>query len=80
MKIFQEEIFGPVLTVTTFREQSEAVDLANNTVYGLGNGVWTKDIDKAILVSEKLRSGTVYVNTYFETTLKYHSEAIKRVV
>ncbi|QLJ12604.1 aldehyde dehydrogenase family protein [Pseudomonas putida] len=68
MKIFQEEIFGPVLTVTTFREQSEAVDLANNTVYGLGNGVWTKDIDKAILVSEKLRSGTVYVNTYFETT------------
>ncbi|MNE39816.1 Betaine aldehyde dehydrogenase [compost metagenome] len=68
MKIFQEEIFGPVLTVTTFRDQAEAIKLANDTVYGLGNGVWTKDIDKAILVSEKLRSGTVYVNTYFETT------------
>lgn len=68
MKIFQEEIFGPVLTVTTFHDQVEAIKLANDTVYGLGNGVWTKDIDKAILVSEKLRSGTVYVNTYFETT------------
>lgn len=68
MRIFQEEIFGPVLAVTTFNSVEEAIQLANDTAYGLGNGVWTKDIDKAISVSQKLRSGTVYVNTYFETT------------
>lgn len=68
MRIFREEIFGPVLTVTTFKTPEEAVALANDTEYGLGNGVWSKDIDKALGVSEKLRSGTVYVNTYFETT------------
>ncbi|ENQ6523661.1 aldehyde dehydrogenase family protein, partial [Acinetobacter baumannii] len=65
-RIFQEEIFGPVLTVTTFNSIEEAVDLANDVEYGLGNGLWTKDIDKAINVSKQLQSGTVYVNTYLE--------------
>jgi acyl-CoA reductase-like NAD-dependent aldehyde dehydrogenase len=67
MRIFREEIFGPVLTVTTFRNVDEAVELANDTNYGLGNGLWTKDIDKAISVSQRLRSGTVFVNTYLES-------------
>jgi len=68
MRIFREEIFGPVLTVTTFSDEAEAIALANDTIYGLGNGVWSKNIDKALSIAEKLRSGTVYVNTYFETT------------
>ncbi|EJT86057.1 aldehyde dehydrogenase [Pseudomonas putida S11] len=67
-RIFREEIFGPVLTVTTFKTVEEAITLANDTEYGLGNGLWTKDVDKAIKVSQKLQSGTVFVNTYLETS------------
>jgi acyl-CoA reductase-like NAD-dependent aldehyde dehydrogenase len=67
MTAFREEIFGPVLTVTTFRGVEQAVALANETTYGLANGLWTKDVDKALQVSKRLRSGTVYVNTYLET-------------
>lgn len=70
MRIFREEIFGPVLTVTTFKTVDEAVALANDTVYGLGNGLWTKDVDKAILVARRLRSGTVFVNTFLETSVQ----------
>lgn len=65
--IFREEVFGPVLTVTTFETAEEAVQLANDTEYGLANGLWTKDIDKALAISRQLRSGTVFVNTYLET-------------
>lgn len=70
MKIFREEIFGPVLAVTTFKTVDEAIELANDTNYGLGNGLWTKDIDKAIRVSRELKSGTVYVNTFLETSVQ----------
>jgi betaine-aldehyde dehydrogenase len=70
MKIFREEIFGPVLAVTPFDTADEAIALANDTNYGLGNGVWTKDIDKALRVSRELRSGTVYVNTFLETSVQ----------
>lgn len=66
-KIFRDEVFGPVLTVTTFETADEAVRLANDTIYGLANGLWTKDVDKALSVSRRLRSGTVFVNTYLET-------------
>lgn len=60
---FQEEIFGPVLTVTTFDSVSEAIRLANGVVYGLGNTVWTKNIDTVQRMIRKLKSGTVWVNT-----------------
>jgi acyl-CoA reductase-like NAD-dependent aldehyde dehydrogenase len=60
---FQEEIFGPVLTVTTFDSVDEAIRLANGVVYGLGNTVWTKNIDTVQRMIRKLRSGTVWVNT-----------------
>ncbi|QXI30922.1 aldehyde dehydrogenase family protein [Pseudomonas vanderleydeniana] len=66
-RIFREEIFGPVLSVTTFQTTEQAIALANDTEYGLGNGLWTKDVDKAIQVSRKLQSGTVFVNTFLET-------------
>ncbi len=67
MTIFKEEIFGPVLGVTTFKDVSEAIELANLTPYGLANGVWTSSIDTAMAVSSALDSGFVYVNTYLET-------------
>ncbi|MCA2412164.1 aldehyde dehydrogenase family protein [Rhizobium leguminosarum] len=67
MTIFNEEVFGPVLGVTTFENEAEAIALANATPYGLANGVWTKDLDRAMHVSAALESGFVYVNCYLET-------------
>lgn len=67
MTIFREEIFGPVVSVLTFKSVEDAITLANETKYGLANGVWTRDINKAMTVARRIRSGTVYVNTYLET-------------
>jgi acyl-CoA reductase-like NAD-dependent aldehyde dehydrogenase len=64
MRIAQEEIFGPVLSVIPFADEEEAVAIANDTIYGLAAGVWTQSIRRAILISERLRAGTVWVNTY----------------
>ena len=64
MKIFQEEIFGPVLAITRFKTQSEAVKLANNSIYGLGGAVWSQDLPKAIEVAKAVRTGTVWINDY----------------
>jgi len=66
MKISQEEIFGPVLTTLNFSTFEEAVSIANDSQYGLAAGVWTKDINKAIKASRKIRAGTVYINNYEE--------------
>jgi betaine-aldehyde dehydrogenase len=60
---FGEEIFGPVLAVSTFRDTDDAVALANAVDYGLANSVWSKDIDTAVPVARRLKSGSVYVNT-----------------
>jgi len=64
MKIVDEEIFGPVLSVLTFDDVEEAIALANQTMYGLAAGVWTRDITKAHTVANAIRAGTVWVNTY----------------
>jgi acyl-CoA reductase-like NAD-dependent aldehyde dehydrogenase len=66
MTCFREEVFGPLASITAFDTVEEAVTMANDTVYGLGNGLWTKDIDKALQVSKRLKSGTVWVNTYLD--------------
>lgn len=70
MTLFREEIFGPVLTVTTFDGEEEAIALANDTLYGLASGFWTKNVDRVHRVSRRLRSGTLYVNTYLETAMQ----------
>jgi betaine-aldehyde dehydrogenase len=67
MTLYREEIFGPVACIVAFGSVDEAVNLANDTDYGLANGVWTTNIDKAMTVMRRLRSGMVYVNTYFES-------------
>ncbi|MFO0995750.1 MAG: aldehyde dehydrogenase [Alphaproteobacteria bacterium] len=64
MRIAQEEVFGPVLSVIRFKDEEEAVEVANDVLYGLAAGVWTKDIRRAITMSERLQAGTVWVNTY----------------
>jgi aldehyde dehydrogenase len=64
MRIFQEEIFGPVLSVTTFKSKEEALQIANDTAYGLGAGVWTRDMDTAYRFGRNLEAGRVWVNNY----------------
>jgi len=63
-RIVQEEIFGPVLTIQTFRTAAEGIDKANNTPYGLAGGVWTDKGSKIFKVSSKIRNGVVWANTY----------------
>lgn len=64
MRVFQEEIFGPVVCVTTFKTEAEALEIANDTLYGLGAGVWTRDMHQAYQVSRAIQAGRVWVNCY----------------
>jgi len=64
MRIAQEEVFGPVLSIIGFDDEEQAVQIANDVIFGLAAGVWTKDIGRAIRISKALRAGTVYINTY----------------
>ena len=64
MRIFQEEIFGPVVCVTTFKTTEEAIAIANDTLYGLGAGVWTRDAHEIYQVPRAIQAGRVWVNNY----------------
>jgi len=64
MRIAQEEVFGPVLSVIPFKDEEEAVAIGNDVVFGLAAGVWTQNMRRAFTMSEKLQAGTIWVNTY----------------
>ncbi len=64
MRIFQEEIFGPVLSVTTFDTPEQALEIANDTLYGLGSGVWTRDLNRAYRFGRGIKAGRVWTNCY----------------
>ncbi|WP_457596788.1 aldehyde dehydrogenase family protein [Hydrogenimonas sp.] len=64
MRIFQEEIFGPVLSVTTFKDIDEALEIANDTIYGLGAGVWSRDVHETHKLSRGIQAGRIWVNCY----------------
>jgi len=64
MRIFQEEIFGPVVSVTTFKDEAEALAIANDTLYGLGAGVWSRDMNTAFRMGRGIQAGRVWTNCY----------------
>lgn len=64
MRIFQEEIFGPVISVTTFTDEAEALEIANDTQFGLGAGVWTRDMNRAYRMGRGIQAGRVWTNCY----------------
>jgi acyl-CoA reductase-like NAD-dependent aldehyde dehydrogenase len=63
-RVCHEEVFGPFVTVTTFRDEDDAVSIANGTEYGLGGGLWTRDLSRAHRVARSIRSGMVWINSY----------------
>jgi aldehyde dehydrogenase len=64
MRVFQEEIFGPVLSLTRFKDDAEALSIANDTLYGLGAGIWTRDITRAYRFGRAIKAGRVWTNCY----------------
>ncbi|CDQ38976.1 MULTISPECIES: acetaldehyde dehydrogenase ExaC [Virgibacillus] len=66
MRVFQEEIFGPVLSVATFKDKEEAMSIANDTLYGLGAGVWTRDMNTAYRFGRGIEAGRVWTNCYHQ--------------
>ncbi|WP_134724981.1 aldehyde dehydrogenase [Paracoccus luteus] len=64
MRIFQEEIFGPVVSVTTFKDEDEALSIANDTLYGLGSGVWSRDMNTCYRMGRGIKAGRVWTNCY----------------
>ena len=64
MRIFQEEIFGPVVSVTTFKTDDEALSIANDTLYGLGAGVWSRDANRCYRFGRAIQAGRVWTNCY----------------
>jgi aldehyde dehydrogenase (NAD+) len=68
MRIAQEEVFGPVLAVLKFTDESDAVRIANDIRFGLAAGVWTKSLHRAMVMSERLKAGTVWINNYRSTS------------
>ena len=66
MRVFQEEIFGPVLAVTTFTDEADALSIANDTMYGLGAGVWTRDGSRAYRMGRAIKAGRVWTNCYHQ--------------
>ncbi|PJI43103.1 aldehyde dehydrogenase [Ciceribacter selenitireducens] len=64
MRVFQEEIFGPVVSVTTFKDDAEALEIANDTLYGLGSGVWSRDANRCYNFGRDIQAGRVWTNCY----------------
>jgi aldehyde dehydrogenase len=64
MRIFQEEIFGPVLSVTKFKDLDDAINIGNDTVYGLGAGVWSRNVNNLYRVGRAIQAGRVWTNCY----------------
>jgi (Z)-2-((N-methylformamido)methylene)-5-hydroxybutyrolactone dehydrogenase len=78
MRIAQEEVFGPVLSVIKFKDEEDAIQIANDTLYGLASGVWTRSMKRAFDVSSRIEAGTVWVNTYRQASASVPFGGYKR--
>ena len=67
-ELAQTEVFGPVLSIESWNDENEVIEIANDTIYGLAAGIWTADVNKAIRIAEKIEAGTVYINNYFNAS------------
>lgn len=76
-ELAQEEVFGPVLSIIPFDEEHEAIDIANQSRYGLAAGVWTNDVTRALRITQELDAGTVWVNTYRTAGVQAPSGGVK---
>jgi aldehyde dehydrogenase (NAD+) len=68
MRIAQEEVFGPVLSVLKFKDEEDAIRIGNDIRFGLAAGVWTQSLHRAMLMSERLKAGTVWINNYRQSS------------
>ncbi|MFQ5478951.1 MAG: aldehyde dehydrogenase family protein [Candidatus Binatia bacterium] len=71
MRIAQEEIFGPVVSVLTYEDENEAVAIANDSMYGLGGAIWSSDTDRALALARELETGTVWINDYHMINVRF---------
>jgi aldehyde dehydrogenase (NAD+) len=78
MRVAQEEIFGPVLSVIRFRDEEDAVRIGNDIAYGLAAGVWTRDLKRTMFMADRLKAGTIYVNNYRATSFTSPFGGFKR--
>jgi aldehyde dehydrogenase (NAD+) len=78
MRVAQEEIFGPVLSVLRFKDEEDAVRIGNDVAYGLAAGVWTQSLKRTMLMAERLKAGTIYVNNYRATSFTSPFGGFKR--
>ena len=78
MRVAQEEIFGPVLSVIRFKDEEDAVRIGNDVAYGLAAGVWTQSLKRTMYMTERLKAGTIYVNNYRATSFTSPFGGFKR--
>jgi succinate-semialdehyde dehydrogenase / glutarate-semialdehyde dehydrogenase len=78
MPAFDEETFGPLACIITVKSETEAIQLANNTRYGLGASIWTQDVERASAIAREIQSGSVFINTLVKSDMRLPFGGVKK--